>query len=212
MGNIVFGTEVSTQETNAPRSITQPSLQSIADPSGHPVNNIQWLDVNDLTANDYNPNHVMEPEMQLLALSLLKQKWIQPILVWPDPKTGKYVIIDGYHRTMVVRSNKQVWAMTNGRVPVVIMEMTVPDRMLLTIRINRAKGNHAAIRMHAIVHSLINDWNYSPDLVATEIGADISEINTLVAENVFEIKKVDEMNYSKSWFPKSVVEHGMEFE
>ena len=32
----------------------------------HPINNIKWLNVNQLTSNSYNPNHVLGPEMQLL--------------------------------------------------------------------------------------------------------------------------------------------------
>lgn len=175
-----------------------------------PIDQICWVDVNELSANDYNPNHVMAPEMKLLAFSILQQGWIQPILVWPDPETGKLVIIDGFHRHMVTKTNKDVWAMTLGKVPVVKMDMTVPERMLLTIRINRAKGNHAAIRMHDIVSSLVNDWNYTADAVGKAIGADKSEIQVLLAENVFAAKKVDDVNYSKGWAPKGVINHGME--
>lgn len=204
-------TELATDLPLHPDQVRAERAIAAAAQLGQPVDNIEWVDVNRLDANDYNPNHVMEPEMNLLALSLLKQKWIQPILVWPAPDSQRLVIIDGFHRHMVVKTNKQVWAMTNGKVPVVVMHMTVPERMLLTIRINRAKGNHAAIKMHEIVHALIKTYDYHPDVVAREIGADRSEIDTLVASNVFEIKQVDEINYGKSWYPKSVVEHGMEF-
>lgn len=189
-----------------------PFLQLIAeDFSDHPISRVEWVDINMLDANDYNPNHVMEPEMALLALSMTKQKWIQPILVWPRPGTDRLEIIDGFHRHLVVKRNKQVWGLTGGKVPVVRMIMSVPERMLLTIRINRAKGNHTAIKMHDIVASLVNDHNMNPPEIAKEIGADRSEIETLMADNVFVLKQVDEMNYSKSWFPKTVVEHGMDF-
>lgn len=176
----------------------------------HPINRIEWKDVNDLTANDYNPNSVDKPEMDLLALSLTKQGWLQPILVWPDPENeGKYVIIDGFHRSLVTKTYKNVWAMTNGKVPVVVMDMTVPERMLLTIRINRAKGTHAAILMHEIVSSLVKDYGVHPDVVCREIGADRSEVDLLVAENIFVAKKVDEVQFSAAWSPKGIIEHGM---
>ena len=148
--------------------------------------------------------------MKLLALSMLKQRWIQPILVWPDPKTGKYVIIDGFHRHMLTKTNKQVWAMTEGKVPCVLMEMSVPDRMLLTIRINRAKGHHAAVKMHEIVRSLVKDHDYSTRLVAEEIGADLDEVETLLMENVFEHKRVTEFAYTKAWYPPNVTVHGLD--
>lgn len=190
-----------------------PAVQSIAPRFvDHPISRVEWVDVNLLDANDYNPNHVMEPEMALLALSMTKQKWIQPILVWPNEVSGRLEIIDGFHRHLVVKRNKQVWGMTGGLVPVVRMPMPVAERMLLTIRINRAKGNHTAVKMHEIVAALVNEHLMEPREIATEIGADRSEIETLMAENVFELKKVDETNYSKSWFPKTVVEHGMDFQ
>lgn len=175
-----------------------------------PIDRVEWVDVNLLTANDYNPNHVMQPEMKLLAFSIQQQGWIQPILVWPEPGTDKLVIIDGFHRHLVTKTFKEIWAMTGGKVPVVKMDMTVPERMLLTIRINRAKGNHAAVKMHEIVSSLVNDHGYTIDAVCKEIGADKSEVAVLLAENVFAAKQVDSFNYSRSWAPKGVVNHGME--
>jgi ParB-like chromosome segregation protein Spo0J len=177
--------------------------------ANQPINQVQWVDVNLLTANDYNPNHVMQPEMKLLAFSITQQGWIQPILVWPEPDSDRLVIIDGFHRHLVTKTFKEVWAMTEGKVPVVKMDMSVAERMLLTIRINRAKGNHAAVRMHEIVYALVNEHNYTPIDICNAIGADISEVNILLAQNVFEAKKVNEFNYTRAWFPKGVEVHGM---
>lgn len=177
--------------------------------SAHPINRIEWVDVNLLDSNDYNPNYVMQQELALLAFSIKKQGWIQPILVWPDG-TGRYTIIDGYHRHLVTKTFREIWDMTDGKVPVVQMSMSVPDRMLLTIRINRAKGNHAAIKMHKIVYSLVKEHGMDPARVAQEIGADRPEIDILMAQNVFEAKQVDNYQYTKSWYPPGVKEHGME--
>lgn len=175
----------------------------------HPINRVQWIDVNLLDANDYNPNHVMGPEMKLLAFSLKKQGWIQPILVWPDPKTDRYVIIDGFHRHMVTKTDKTVWAMTDGKVPVVVMDMTEAERKLLTIRINRAKGNHAAFKMHEIITSVVKDHAYSIDQVCEAIGADRDEVQTLLAEDVFAKKEVDKFNFSKAWVPPQAKTWGL---
>lgn len=175
----------------------------------HPIESVQWVDVNLLDSNDYNPNYVQEPEMRLLAFSIIKQGWIQPILVHHNTETGRYTIIDGFHRHLVTKTNKNVWALTDGKVPVVVMEMTEAERKLLTIRINRAKGNHAAFKMHEIVVSCIKDHGMSVAQVCEGIGADADEVNTLLAENVFEKKKVDQFNYSKAWVPPHTKVWGM---
>lgn len=167
----------------------------------HPVSNIQWLDVNLLDANDWNPNYVQGPEMKLLAFSLRKQGWIQPILVCPQPGTDRCTIIDGFHRHLVTKTDKNVWAMTGGKVPVVLMNLTEAERMLLTIRINRAKGSHEAFKMHEIITKVVHEHGLSVAEVCAEIGADANEVETLLMRDVFEKKEVDKYNYSKAWVP-----------
>ena len=162
-----------------------------------PISNVEWVDVEKLSANDYNPNVVFSKEMELLKFSLLKQGWIQPVLVTQD-----YVIIDGFHRSSLAKADKEVAAMTNGKVPVVIMNLTEPERMLLTIRINRAKGSHVAVKMSDIIKSLVNDHGMPVKDICKEIGATKDEVELLMMENVFKKHNVDkESKYSKAWVP-----------
>lgn len=167
----------------------------------HPINNIVWEDVNALKANSYNPNVVMTPEMKLLKHSLMMQGWIQPILVCRDLKTGDYEVIDGFHRFTLCKTDPDINAMTEGLVPVVIMDLSKSERMMLTIRINRAKGNHMAIKMHEIVYELHHDHGCSIEQISKGIGADKHEVETLLMENVFEKKNVANVPYSKAWVP-----------
>jgi ParB-like chromosome segregation protein Spo0J len=61
-----------------------------------PVNQVQWIDRNELNANDYNPNYVAPPELELLKTSIKEDGWTQPIVILQD-KT----IVDGFHRWTV---------------------------------------------------------------------------------------------------------------
>lgn len=160
-----------------------------------PINNIEWIDVNKLSANDYNPNVVFSDEMNLLRFSILKNGWIQPILCTQD-----YVIIDGFHRATLAKKFEDV--RVDGKVPVVIMNLSEPERMMLTIRINRAKGSHIALKMHDIVTKLVNDYGVSTEVICKEIGAQKQEVELLLMENVFQKKKINEATqYSKAWYP-----------
>ena len=162
-----------------------------------PISNIQWVDVTKLKANDYNPNVVFSKEMELLKLSILKNGWIQPILV-----THEYVIIDGFHRASLAKADKKVNALTGGKVPVVIMELNEPERMLLTIRINRAKGSHVAIKMSDLIKKVVNDYGMPIEEICRQIGATKDEVELLLMDDVF--KKFDitkETKYSKAWVP-----------
>ena len=163
-----------------------------------PISNIQWVNVDLLTSNDYNPNVVFSKEMELLKFSILKNGWIQPILVTQD-----YQIIDGFHRCSLAKFDKKLREMTENKVPVVIMNLSEPERMLLTIRINRAKGSHIAIKMSEIIKKLINDYGISPKQICEEIGATKDEIEVLQMDNIF--KHFDfnkESTYSKAWYPE----------
>lgn len=137
-----------------------------------PISNVQWVEVEKLQANDYNPNVVFTDEMKLLKYSIQKSGWIQPILVTQD-----YVIIDGFHRATLAKQDKEITV--DGKVPCVVMELSEPERMLLTIRINRAKGSHIAVKMSDIIHKLVNDYCMSIEAVGHGIGARKDEGLTL---------------------------------
>ena len=162
-----------------------------------PINNIVWTETDKIKANDYNPNVVLTQELNLLKFSLLQQGWLQPVLVSSQDNE----IIDGYHRWWLCSNDKDVRAMTDGKVPVVFFDMDTAHRMCLTIRINRAKGNHIAYKMHEIVYKLHNEFGMSLDEIGKEIGANKKEVELLMAEGVFAVKDTQNHKYSKAWKP-----------
>lgn len=168
-----------------------------ADSMVHPVNNVVWINVNTLIANDYNPNNVQPQEMRLLKHSIMISGWIQPILV-----TQEHVIIDGFHRATLVKSDSEVRGLTNSKVPVVVMDLTEPERMLLTIRINRAKGTHIAFKMANVVKALINDYGMDTEEIQRAIGATAAEVDLLLYKDVFAKMDIENHTYSNAWFPK----------
>ena len=108
-----------------------------------PIENIQWLHASKLDSNDYNPNVVFTPELRLLEWSILKNGWVQPVLI-----NKGHLIIDGFHRWRLSQDSKKLKKKYNGLTPCVVLDINRPEAMLLTIRINRAKGTHTALKMH----------------------------------------------------------------
>lgn len=159
-----------------------------------PISNVQWVDAQDLNANDYNPNVVLNQELKLLEFSIMKNGWIQPVLV-----DENLTIIDGYHRSFLSKTSKLLQEKYDGKVPVVKMDLTEPERMLLTIRINRAKGNHVAVKMHDIVTALIDEHDYSPQQIMEGIGCTKDEVDLLYKDGVFDALNIKEHKYSKAW-------------
>lgn len=165
----------------------------------HPVEGIQWRHHSELKANDYNPNMVLNAELNLLEHNLIQYGWIQPILTTPSG-----YIIDGFHRWRLAQESKALLARDEGMVPCCVMPIDEGAARILTIRMNRAKGTHVAIRMSAIVHDLIDVYGLTADFIAAELGATRAEIDLLYQENVFTAKKISQYRYSKAWVPVEV--------
>ena len=161
-----------------------------------PVEDIQWIDCDSLKANHYNPNRVMNAEMNLIERSILQTGWIQPILI-----NKNNVIIDGFHRWTLSRVSPSLRSKYHGKVPCAILDVTDVEAMVITVRINRAKGTHLAFRMSEYVRELVEKHKIPMDKLAVDIGATFDEVQLLMKSDVFEAKDVQNWAYSEAWFP-----------
>jgi ParB-like chromosome segregation protein Spo0J len=161
-----------------------------------PVENIKWIDASELKANHYNPNRVMNAEMNLIERSILKTGWIQPILV-----NANNVIIDGFHRWTLSQVSHQLKEKYHGKVPCCVLNVSDIEAMVITVRINRAKGTHLAFRMSEYVRELVEKHRVPLEQLATDIGATVDEVMLLMKADVFEAKDIQNWAYSESWIP-----------
>jgi len=136
----------------------------------HPVSRVLWVQVDMVTANDYNPNSVAKPEMELLERSISADGFTQPIVVW-EVEAG-YEVIDGFHRHLVGKK----MGLTHLPVVVVNNDSTERnDRIASTIRHNRARGKHKISSMSNIVAELAKrNWNDAK--ISKELGMDADEV------------------------------------
>lgn len=161
-----------------------------------PISKIEWREASTLKANHWNPNRVHKPELRLLEHSLLSTGWIQPILI---NKNG--MVIDGFHRWRLSQDSAAVKERYGGKLPVAVLPVEDDEAMAITVRINRAKGTHAAVEMHKLVGALLNDFGWSREQIAREIGAHINEVDLLLQDGVFKAKDIKNWAYSKAWYP-----------
>lgn len=160
-----------------------------------PIHQITWVPARKLRPNGWNPNRVFTPELRLLERSILSLGWIQPVVANPDG-----VIIDGFHRWRLSQDSPAVRQRYNGHVPVATVDVDEPTAMALTVRINRAKGSHAATSMSELAHRIVNDHGWSRDRLADEIGATGAEVDLLLQDGVFKARQIDQHAYSPAWY------------
>ena len=120
-----------------------------------PVYNVLRVHVDKVQANDYNPNAVAPPEMELLETSIWEDGYTMPIVCYYDAENDKYIVVDGFHRYSILKSSKRIFEREQGYLPVSVIEKELSDRMASTIRHNRARGSHNIELMSVIVAELV---------------------------------------------------------
>lgn len=165
-----------------------------------PVDYVKWEYNENVVANDYNPNKVAPPEMELLEVSILNDGYTQPVVTWANPEKNKTEVIDGFHRTRVGKESKVVNQRIQGYLPTVNIrkeQSKKNDRIASTIRHNRARGKHQVDAMSEIVIELKNR-NWSNKRISKQLGMDEEEVLRLCQVSGLEHLFTDK-DFSKAW-------------
>lgn len=151
-------------------------LHEISPFKNEPVDCVIWVKGETVHANDYNPNKVAPPEMELLKVSILADGYTQPIVTFSE--ANQHTVIDGFHRNRVAKEIPEVNQRVKGYLPITVIRPSQEDkgdRMASTIRHNRARGKHQIQGMSAIVLDL-KRRNWSDEKIAKNLGMDADEI------------------------------------
>jgi ParB-like chromosome segregation protein Spo0J len=140
-----------------------------------------------LKPNDYNPNVVLEDNLELLSNSILTNGWTLPIVCRPD-----FTIIDGFHRwTVAGREPLRTKLMTPEgiMVPVVIVHHEDQAKNIYgTITHNRARGVHQLGPMKSIIKQLLD---------AGKTTREIGEQLGMREEEIFRLSDFDREQFLK---------------
>ena len=175
-------------------------LHNVSPFKNEPVDFVRWVKSDIVVANDYNPNKVAPPEMELLEISIMNDGYTQPIVTWNNPEKDKVEVIDGFHRNRVGKESKIVNSRIKGYLPVVDIRKTQSgknDRIASTIRHNRARGKHQVDAMSEIVIELKNR-NWSNARIAKQLGMDEEEVLRLCQISGLEHLFSDK-DFSNAW-------------
>lgn len=173
-------------------------LHEISPFKNEPVDCVLWVKNTEVTANDYNPNKVAPPEMELLKVSILNDGYTQPIVAWEHD--NKIEVIDGFHRSRVGKESNLIKERVFGYLPVVDIrkeQQDKNDRIASTIRHNRARGKHQIDAMSEIIIELKNR-NWKNARIAKELGMDEDEILRLCQITGLESLFTDK-DFSNAW-------------
>lgn len=166
--------------------------------SSEPVDFVEWVHADVVTANDYNPNSVAPPEMELLRRSIMADGYTQPIVSFQEGDVVE--VVDGFHRNRVGKECGDVKERVHGYLPVVAIKddrKDKGDRIAATIRHNRARGKHKIESMSDIVLDL-KRRNWSDTKIGRELGMDADEVLRL-AQITGLAEMFADKDFSQAW-------------
>lgn len=162
-----------------------------------PVYNVRAIPLEKIKANNYNPNKVAPPEMKLLEISIWEDGFTQPIVCYYDKANDEYIVVDGFHRFTTMLTSERIRKREKGKMPVVVIDKELGERMASTIRHNRARGSHSVDLMSNIVAELL-EMGKSDAWICRNIGMSADELLRLKQitglANLFKDEE-----FSKSW-------------
>lgn len=162
-----------------------------------PAYDIRRVPIEQIRANEYNPNSVAPPEMKLLYDSIKEDGYTMPVVCYHDPETDMYEIVDGFHRYSIMLQHPDIFEREGGCLPVSVIDKPIAERMASTIRHNRARGTHDVDLMSNIVCEL-HDIGRSDKWIAKHLGMDVDEILRLKQiSGLAEMFKND--HFSQAW-------------
>jgi len=176
------------------------AMHEISPFNSEPVDCVLWVKNETVHANDYNPNSVAPPEMELLRLSISSDGYTQPIVSMLEDDMQTREVIDGFHRNRVGKECEEIQKRVHGYLPVVTINedrTKINDRVASTIRHNRARGKHKIDAMSDIVIDL-KKRNWSDAKISKNLGMDQDEVLRLCQIGGL-AELFSDKEFSKSW-------------
>lgn len=157
---------------------------------------IEYVSVDDIKPNAYNPNRQSEHEFELLCRSMEEDGFTQPCIVHRASMT----IVDGEHRWRGAK------AVGYKQVPVCFVDMTPEQMRIATLRHNRARGSEDMELTAQVLRDLQElgavDWAQDSLMLSD------AELNKLL-EDVPAPEALAAEEYSEAWTPDATAADGM---
>lgn len=162
-----------------------------------PIYNVIKVPLSKIQTNDYNPNVMAPPELELLKKSILEDGYTMPVVCYYMKDIDRYEIVDGFHRYKIMQLSETIKEREDSCLPVAVINKPLSHRVASTIRHNRARGVHSIERMVDIIQQLVES-GMSDSWIIDNIGMDREEILRLKQisglASLFKDKE-----FSKSW-------------
>jgi len=146
---------------------------------------------------EWRATHVLRPDLDVLAESIINNGWVSPIVVQKSTNT----IIDGFHRWICAQTEKTLIKRDKNLVPIIYKDVDNIDAMVMHIMLNRGRGQLVGWYMSQIIRDIYHSGKYNLDEIKEMFSMSYAEVGLMIDGSVFKSKNLAEYEYSKAWVP-----------
>ncbi|MCC4791001.1 chromosome partitioning protein ParB [Vibrio splendidus] len=162
-----------------------------------PACHVEMIPLDEIEANQYNPNKMAPPESKLLKTSMEKNGLTMPILVNRlNTSVKKYVVIDGFHRYQLLLNHPELQTLT-GYIPAVVLNLPEENCISTSVRHNLARGSHQ-VELIADLIIQLKEMGWANHKICYELGMDKDEVLRLQQVTGLAAAFKDQ-EFSQSW-------------
>ena len=154
-------------------------------------NNFEYVNINELkTAEWLSSCYLVKPDKIQLRESIVKYGILSPIVINHDN-----MVIDGYSRLDIATSLN----ITN--IPIVKVDATGAEAILLHIDINRYRGVVIAKFLSQLIQDIVDIDGYDPEELRQRMRLGPEEFSVLLDGSLVKMRKIKQHSYSPAWVP-----------
>ena len=158
---------------------------------------ILYLKPSSLSLAPWRTTYTLSPDLAVLARSMQKYAILSPIVV---RETGM-TIIDGHERCLLAMHNPAVREAVGETVPVLSINCTEAEAMILHVQLNRGRGSVVSKKLSSLVRKLLLSESSTEDELCKALNLSMDEFELLLDGTIIKHRNIKEHLYSRAWVP-----------
>ena len=161
------------------------------------MNEIKLVNPSDLKPASWRSTYIVSPDLAVLARSIVQHGILCPIVVREQDLT----IIDGHERYLLALNNPQVREVVGSTVPVIFVNCSEKDAMILHVQMNRGRGSVVAKKLSSLIRTLFVSGSVTEQEVCIALNMTLDELDLLVDGTIIKHRAIKNHIYSRAWVP-----------
>ena len=161
------------------------------------MNEIKQIDPKNLKPASWKTTYLLSPDLAVLARSINAYGFLSPIIARKEDST----IIDGHERYLLALNNQHIKKSIGATIPVIFVDCSEKDAMILHVQINRGRGLVVAKKLSSLIRALLISESATEQELCTAFNMTLDEVEMLTDGTIIKHRGIKNHIYSRAWVP-----------